>query len=152
LAILLSAVTWIPTLLLFSLQSGLASGWLWSHLWMIIPIIFCSAISILTLSLVALAISAWVKIRIVASGVTFIAFIIPAAIGEIYKRVMGPSWGRLLNFTELFRHILTHSFRAESDLPALSHVGDVPVPLAWLMLILVCIFALFLINSRLRAR
>ena len=52
LGLLLSAVTWIPCLLLFSLQAGLArNGWIWSHLWMVVPIILCSAIWILTLSL-----------------------------------------------------------------------------------------------------
>ena len=45
LGLLLSGVTWVPGLLLFSLQAGLArNGWIWSHLWMIIPIILCSAI------------------------------------------------------------------------------------------------------------
>src|SRR5579863_35638 len=68
LGILLSAITWIPCLLLFSLQSGLArNGWIWSHLWMVVPIIFCSAIWILMLSLISLAVSAWVKLRIVAT-------------------------------------------------------------------------------------
>ena len=44
LGLLLSAVTWVPGLLLFGLQSSLAhDGWFWSHLWMVIPIVFCSA-------------------------------------------------------------------------------------------------------------
>src|SRR5437762_1831704 len=38
LGLLLSAVTWVPCLLLFSLQAGLATdGWIWSHLWMVVP-------------------------------------------------------------------------------------------------------------------
>src|ERR1700752_2502464 len=45
LGILLSAVTWVPCLLLFSLQAGLArGGWIWSHLWMVVPMLLCSAI------------------------------------------------------------------------------------------------------------
>src|SRR5246127_2091680 len=55
LVLLLSGVTWVPTLLLFSLQAGLArNGWIWSYLWMIVPIVLCSAIWILMLSLLSL--------------------------------------------------------------------------------------------------
>lgn len=153
LAILLSVVTWVPALLLFSLQSGLATGgWIWSHLWMVLPIILCSAIWILMLSLISLAISAWVKIRIVATGVTFISFFIPAGLGGIYDLIMSSHWGRLLNFSDLFRGILMHSLRAEEQLPAFARLDEVPIPMAWGMLLLVCIFALFLLNTRLRAR
>jgi ABC-2 type transport system permease protein len=153
LAILLSVVTWVPGLLLFGLQSGLASrGWLWSHLWMTIPIVFCSAIWILMLALVSLAISAWFKLRIVATGVTFIAFVIPAAIGGIFNAIMRTNWGNLLNFPELFRLIVMHAFREDAGIIRLRRWSDVPVPMAWAMLVLVCIFALFLLNARLRAR
>jgi ABC-2 type transport system permease protein len=153
LAILLSVVTWVPTLLLFSLQSGLAThSWIWSNLWMVVPIICCSAIWILMLSLVSLAVSAWVKIRIVATGVTFIAFFIPAGLGAIFDLIMRTYWGGLLNFTELFRSILMYSFR-EDTLAGIRRSWDqIPIPMAWGMLILVCIFSLLLLNVRLKAR
>jgi ABC-2 type transport system permease protein len=153
LGLLLSAITWVPGLLLFSLQSGLAKdGWIWSHLWMVVPIILCSAIWILMLSLISLAVSAWVKLRIVATGVIFISFFIPAGLGAMFDAIMGTYWGGLLNFSELFRRILMHSFRTESIMGALSQGGDIPIPMAWAMLVLVCIFALFILNARLRAR
>jgi ABC-2 type transport system permease protein len=153
LGILLSAVTWIPTLLLFSLQAGLASGgWIWSHLWMILPIILCSMLWILVLSLTALAVSAWVKLRIVATGVTFIAFLIPAAIGGIFDLVMNTYWGGLLNVTELFRQVLVHAMRSDTGGAGFGRFDQIPLPLAWTMLVLVCVFALFLLNARLRAR
>jgi ABC-type transport system involved in multi-copper enzyme maturation permease subunit len=153
LAILLSAVTWVPCLLLFSLQSGLArNGWLWSHLWMVVPIVLCSAIWILMLSLIALAVSAWVKLRIVATGVIFISFFIPAGLGEMFNAVMGTFWGRLLNFSYLFRLILSNGFRETSFLIHRGALNEIPVPAAWATLILVCIFALFILNARLRAR
>src|SRR5882724_10799383 len=128
LGLLLSAVTWIPCLLLFSLQSGLAmDGWIWSHLWMVIPIVLCSAIWILMLSLLSLAVSAWVKLRIVATGVIFITFFVPAGFGEMFNAIMGTYWGGLLNFSSLFRRILMHSFRAESIMGAFTR-GDIPIP------------------------
>lgn len=152
LGILLSCVTWIPALLLFFLQSGLASGWLWPHLWMVIPIIFCPLIWILMLSLVSLSISAWMKLRIVATGVTFISMVIPAGIGAIYNGIMRTYWGDLLNFPQLFQSILASAFRAGPEFSGTSRFEQIPIPMAWAMLVLVCIFALFLINARLRAR
>jgi ABC-type transport system involved in multi-copper enzyme maturation permease subunit len=153
LGLLLSAVTWIPCLLLFSLQAGLArNGWIWSHLWMVAPIVLCSAIWILMLSLISLAVSAWVKLRIVATGIIFVAFFIPAGLGEMFNAIMGTYWGELLNFSSLFRRILVHSFREESMLGAFTRESQIPFPMTWTMLVLVCIFALFVLNARLRAR
>src|SRR6266850_2165986 len=140
LGLLLSAVTWIPCLLLFSLQSGLAmDGWIWSHLWMVIPIVLCSAIWILMLSLISLAVSAWVKLRIVATGVIFISFFIPAGVGEMFNAIMGTIWGRLLNFSYLFQIILERGFREPSRLLGSRGWNEIPVPAAWGMMIFVCV-------------
>jgi ABC-type transport system involved in multi-copper enzyme maturation permease subunit len=153
LGLLLSAVTWVPCLLLFSLQAGLAKdGWIWSHLWMVAPIVLCSAIWILMLSLISLAVSAWVKLRIVATGVIFISFFIPAGLGEMFNAIMGTSWGRLLNLSYMFRLILAQAFRERSGL--LGSVGwiGIPVAAAWGALIFVCLLSLAILNARLRAR
>jgi ABC-type transport system involved in multi-copper enzyme maturation permease subunit len=153
LGLLLSAVTWVPCLLLFSLQSGLAkNGWIWSHLWMVIPIVLCSAIWILMLSLISLAVSAWVKLRIVAIGVIFISFFIPAGLGEMYNSIMSTYWGRLLNFSYMFRLILAKGFHQQSGL--LGDIGwnEIPVAAAWGVLILICLLSLVILNVRLRAR
>jgi ABC-2 type transport system permease protein len=153
LGLLLSAVTWVPGLLLFSLQSGLAhNGWFWSHLWMVIPIVFCSLIWILALSLLSLAVSAWVKLRIVATGVTFIIFFVPAGLGEMFNHIMGTYWGALLNFSYMFRIILERGFRDPYRLLNRMSEGEIPVPAAWCSLICVCLLALVILNVRLRAR
>ena len=153
LGLLLSAVTWIPCLLLFSLQSGLASnGWVWSHLWMIVPIVLCSAIWILMLSLISLAVSAWVKLRIVATGVIFITFFIPAGFGEMFNAIMGTYWGRLLNFSYMFRLIVASGFRERSGILGSIGWDEIPVPAAWSSMIFVCLLSLVILNVRLRAR
>ena len=153
LGLLLSGVTWVPCLLLFSLQAGLANGgWIWSHLWMIIPIILCSAIWILMLSLISLAVSAWVKLRIVATGVIFISFFIPAGLGEMFNAIMGSYWGLLLNFSYLFRLILAKGFRERSGLLGSLGWDEIPVPAAWSVLIFVCLLSLVTLNARVRAR
>src|SRR6266849_6680131 len=153
LGLLLSAVTWVPGLLLFSLQSGLAKdGWIWSHLWMVVPIVLCSAIWILMLSLISLAASAWVKLRIVATGVIFISFFVPTGLGEMFNAIMGTYWGRLLNFSYLFRLILAKGFRERSGLLGSFGWNEIPVPAAWGVLIFVSLLSLVILNARLRAR
>ena len=152
LGLLLSGVTWVPCLLLFSLQAGLAKGgWVWSHLWMIIPIILCSAIWILMLSLISLAVSAWVKLRIVATGVIFISFFIPAGLGEMFNAIMRTYWGRLLNFSHLFQLIVEKGFHQQTGQFGRGW-NEIPVPAAWGALILVCLLSLVILNARLRAR
>jgi ABC-type transport system involved in multi-copper enzyme maturation permease subunit len=154
LGLLLSGVTWIPCLLLFSLQSGLArNGWIWSHLWMVIPIVFCSAIWILMLSFISLAVSAWVKLRIVATGLIFIFFFVPMGLGEMFNAIMGTHWGHLLNFSLLFHLILASGFRERpEEMSAFFGRNGVPVPAAWGMMLLVCLLSLVILNARLHAR
>jgi ABC-2 type transport system permease protein len=155
LGLLLSAVTWVPCLLLFSLQAGLAEeGWIWSHLWMVVPMVSCSAIWILMLSLLSLAVSAWVKLRIVATGVIFITFFVPTGLGEMFNAVMGTYWGRLLNFSDMFRLILAKGFRERTGPGLLGSPewNEIPVPAAWGVLLFVCLLSLVILNARLRAR
>lgn len=152
LGLLLSGVTWVPCLLLFSLQAGLAKGgWVWSHLWMIIPIVLCSAIWVLMLSLISLAVSAWVKLRIVATGVIFISFFIPAGLGEMFNAIMSTYWGRLLNFSYLFQLIVEKGFHQQTGQFG-RRWNEIPAPAAWGVLIFVCLLSLVILNVRLRAR
>lgn len=152
-ALLLSVVTWFPGLLLFCLQAGLAGrGWIWAHLWMVVPIVGCSAIWILLLSMISLAVSAWVKLRIVAIGAIFCAFLVPSGLGAIFNTIMGTYWGNLLNLSELFRLILVKGFRLESDFPPLHSFQQVPLSVACAMMIAVCVASLYVLNARLRAR
>ena len=72
LLVLLSAVTWVPGLLLVGLQASLArDGWLAEHWRIPFALFLGSWIWILLLALLALAISAWVRWRPVATGALF---------------------------------------------------------------------------------
>jgi hypothetical protein len=119
---------------------------------MVVPIVLCSAIWILMLSLISLAVSAWVKLRIVATGVIFISFFIPAGLGEMFNAIMSTRWGILLNFSYMFRLILAKGFRERSGLLGSFGWDEIPVAAAWAVLILVCLLSLVILNARLRAR
>jgi ABC-2 type transport system permease protein len=97
-AVLLSLVTWIPGLLIFLFQASLAgSGWLWRNAWIASSIFFSSAIWIVLLALIALAISAVVRWRVVASGAMLGIFFIPGAMSEIINSLFLTRWGSLIS-------------------------------------------------------
>lgn len=63
---LLSLVTWIPGLLIFFFQASLSGfTWLWANLWMIWAIFFGCLLWIILLTLLALAVSSFLKWRVV---------------------------------------------------------------------------------------
>jgi len=103
---LLSLVTWVPGLLIFFFQASLAGlGWLWSNLWMAGAIFFGSMAWIILLSLMALAISALVKWRVVASGAMLGLFFIPSAFGEIVNSLLLTRVGHLVSLWATMKSI-----------------------------------------------
>ncbi len=90
---LLSAVTWIPGVLLFLMQSGMA-GWSWfAANWLLgVGIFFGFFLWILLVGLVALASSAYVKWRIVAGALVLGVFFIMAGAAELTNQVLRVRW------------------------------------------------------------
>ena len=56
-----------------------------------------SLIWIAFLSLLGLALSSWVKWRVVATGIIFAAVFVPAGVGGIVTAILRTRWGFLLN-------------------------------------------------------
>ena len=95
---LLSLITWVPGLLLFSMQSGMAGGgWMVRNWYLGAGIVggFLSWIAVV--SLVALACSAYVKWRIVAGGLVLGFFFLLAGVAQMVNAVLRVDWGTLLN-------------------------------------------------------
>jgi len=95
---LLSLVTWLPGVLLFWMQAGMA-GWTWfTKNWYLGAGIFCGfGAWILVVSLVALACSAYVKWRIVAGGLVLGFFFLLTGVAQMVNLVLSVGWGSLLN-------------------------------------------------------
>jgi hypothetical protein len=74
-------------------------------------------------------------------------------LGEMFNSIMGTYWGRLLNFSDMFRLILAQGFREQSVSGILGSMGwnEIPVPAAWGVLISLCLLSLVILNARLRA-
>lgn len=148
LGVLLSFMTWFPALLLLFLEAGLAPGrWFMPHFWLIGPILWCSALWIVLLSLIALAASAWVKWRIIAMASIFGVFLIPAGLGAALNATLRTNWGSLLDISRMFQEILWAGFHSSYR----GGEGAIPRPAAWIALVAVCFICLRLLHARLRA-
>src|SRR2546425_2212514 len=94
----LSPVTWIPGLLLFSMQSGMA-GWTWfTENWRLgAGVFFGFLLWIILVGLVAMASSAYVKWRIVAGALVLGVFFVLAGAAEITNAVLRVEWASAAN-------------------------------------------------------
>lgn len=145
LLVLMSAITWIPGLLLFLLQGYLeGSGWMGENLWIAGAILASSWAWILVLSLLTLAISAWVKWKPVARIALLAIFFVLRGWGLAINATLGTRWGGLVSLMELNDTVRSALF---GDVPA----GGLPAWSAWLALAAVCGLSLWLLSRRVRA-
>ena len=95
---MLSVVTWIPGLLLFGLQVGLAGGWWFLANWTLgAAVVIGFLLWLLILGLVAMASSAYVKWRVVAGAVSLAFFFILSGVSEMIDLVFRVNWGHVLD-------------------------------------------------------
>ena len=145
LLILLSLITWVPGMILFGVQALMGGwGWLGQNLWIAWALFAGSWIWILVISLLALALSAWVKWRIAAGTLLLAVFFVAAGFGEAVNAVLEVHWGRLINLTYLFATVWNRLFRSRETF-------EISEASAWLMLALICAACLLLLNRKLRA-
>ncbi len=157
--VLISGFTWLPDTLLYFLQGSLAgNGWLGSNLRILFAIFGGSLVWMAILSLLALAISAWVKWRIVASGLLAGVFFVAAGFGVAVNAVLRTYWGNIFNIPYLINLVCHDMF----DIPMVRNVTrgrlaqafseEIPTGYAWLTLLAVCVLSVLILNKRLRAR
>ena len=163
LLILLSAITWIPGLLLFVFQAYLeGAGWFASNLRIAAAIFVGSWTWIILLALLALSISAWVKWRLAASAALFGLFFIPSVFGEMINALFYTKIGHLFSLGSLSRSVwsgLFGTFVRESGTVRMRAGGrytiirmfEPPLWSSWLMLAFICAACLFLLYRKVRA-
>jgi ABC-2 type transport system permease protein len=147
LVVLMSAITWIPGLLLFLFQGYLeGGGWLGNNLRIGAAIFAGSWAWILVVSLVALAISAWVKWKPVARVSLLIVFFVLAGFAEALNAALDTWWGHLLSLTTAMNHLWSVLFGQEPEERLVQ-----PLWAAWFTIIAGCALALWLLSRRVRA-
>jgi ABC-2 type transport system permease protein len=165
LIVLLSLVTWVPGLLLFLLQAYLEGArWIVSNLRLAGAIFVGSMTWIVLLALLALAISAWVRWRVVASGALLGLFFIPSAIGEMVNSLFLTRLGNLISPAALIRNIWRGLFGTFMREVGNFNVEDAwgrrfadvvlrepPLWASWLVVALICLVCLLLLARKVRA-
>jgi ABC-2 type transport system permease protein len=106
LVIVSSLITWIPGMLLIAIQVNEAGmAWLWDNIRIPLGILVGSWIWILTVSLIALALSAWIKMRPGTIFALFGLFFVLGTFGFMANQMLDlrPAWGVLLNMNTTMR-------------------------------------------------
>jgi ABC-type transport system involved in multi-copper enzyme maturation permease subunit len=144
----LSAVTWIPCLLLFVYQGYTSpQPWLADNLRIALGLFLGAVIWIAFLSILGLALSSWVKWRVVATGIIFAAVFVPAGVGAIVSAVLRTKWGLLLNIPFMISSLWQRLLGA----PEFSNFA-LPTGAIVAMFVVVCILCLGMLDKRIRAR
>ncbi|HLK69195.1 MAG TPA: ABC transporter permease subunit [Bryobacteraceae bacterium] len=154
---LLSLITWVPGLLLFAYQ-GYMEGWDWTTTNMrFATSLFLGAwIWIVILSLLSLALSAWVKWKPAAGGLIFGLFFVAQGFGAIINAVQRTNWGHLFNVRFLVGSIWLWLFEGSTNNTGGAVFFGVPqgeeIPLVWscLGLALLCGLCLYMLARKIR--
>jgi|SRR5687767_3202149 len=161
--ILLSAITWVPQLLMFLFQSYLQGGrWFIDNLWIAVAIFIASVVWILLLALLSQAISALVKWRVIASATLLGLFFIPSVFGEVVNVLFRTRWGNLISLGALTRNIsagLFGTFEPAAtvitgmDGEVISRVllSEPPLWASWAALFVVCAICLAILSAKVKA-
>jgi ABC-type transport system involved in multi-copper enzyme maturation permease subunit len=163
--ILLSAMTWVPQLLLFLFQSYLEGfTWFRTNLSLVSAIVIGGMVWALLLALLTQTISALVKWRVVASGALLALFFIPSIFGEFINVVFLTRWGHIISLGALMKNVtagLFGTFQRVADVVQITDFNDnvireiqlIEPPLwgSWAMLFVICAVCLAVLSWKVKA-
>ena len=152
LGVLLSAVTWVPGLLLFSLQAGLAESWVGPNLHIAFGLVLSGLLWILVLSLLVFAVAAWVKWRMLATLLVFALIFVPAGMGGMFNFVLNTRWGSAVNIPRLANIVWEWLMRVPRVHVPNQFDRDLPVPIALGCLVAIAAVCLWALHERIRGR
>jgi ABC-2 type transport system permease protein len=146
LTILLSLITWVPGLLLFFMQASQAGwDWTWANLFIPRALFLGSMAWILLLSLLAVALSAWVKWKVVAGALILGVFGIGAGLAVMINNILGTDLGAMVDLSRIMNTIWSTQFGLEPS------TGLEPFE-AWLGFIAVCVVCVLLLERKIRPK
>ena len=149
---MLSLTMWIPGLLLIGVQTSLVGfSWLSDHFRVIPGVFLGSLLWIFTISLMALAISAWVKWKPVAVASLFGIFFVAGGFGAVANVLLDMRWGIMLQISQVMIMVWRWLFLGESTYYLIGTNYTMP---AWWGLLSIggfCSLSLYLLNRKIRA-
>ena len=147
LLILTSAITWVPLLLLWLLQAGLEPGWAAGHLRLVPAVLLGSWVWIGFLALLSLALSAWVRWRVVAAALLVVVIVVATSLAEMIGAMFNTGWGDVLSPGRLVTAIWESLFYGAGSAINLR----IPLPVAWVAFLAMCGLCLLVLDKKLAA-
>jgi ABC-2 type transport system permease protein len=148
LALVLSAMTWIPGLILWLFQAVLAGGSWWSDNLRLAPgIFFGSWLLIAVLALLALSVSALVKWKPLAGALIFAVFVGGRPFSLAINEILDTGWGLIFDINYLVQTAWTWMMGARIT----PEVGELPPWASFVMLAIVCAGCIVLLRRRVKA-
>jgi ABC-2 type transport system permease protein len=141
-----SLITWVPGLLLFAIQTGVKGfDWAADNSWLIGSIIIGMGLWIIILSLIAMALSAWVKWKIAAGALFLGVFFAGAGFGNAINNILRTRYGSIIDLSNVIHTIWAYLFRHGFMDTNLS------TSQAWIVLGVTCVLCLTMLFKRIRA-
>ena len=145
LAILLSQITWIPGIVLFIIQASFAGAhWAADNLWIAGSLILGSLIWIAILSMLAMALSAWVKWRVVAGALLLAVMFFGAGLAQAVNAVLRTDAGHFFDVGYLMAAVWMGLFKVDAE-------RAISAGQAWIAILAYCSFCLWLLMRKVRA-
>jgi ABC-2 type transport system permease protein len=141
----LSLITWIPGLLLFLVQGSLAEpGWIRANWWIAWSLFAGSWLWIVILTLLALALSAWVRWRIAAGALMLGVFFLGAGFAQAANHILSTDRGYYFDIAALAGRVWSGLFGTEPRI-GMSQFD------AWMGLTAIAVVCLLLLERKVRA-
>ena len=145
LVILLSAITWVPGTILFFFQGSLAgAGWLGENARIGLAIVAGCGIWIVVASLLALALSAYVRRKLLAQAALLGIVFGGTLLAKTVNLVFATRWGDLLSLPEVLTSVWSGLYGIESQ-------NGIPGAAAWATLLALSIALTALLYRKLTA-
>ncbi len=143
--LLVSPPTWMMGLAIFGLQAYEEGGGWGTDNWRIaVAYLMGHLVWILVISLLALAISAWVRFKPAAVGTLFALIFILSGFAEAFNGITGTAYGDLFHLTSAIASVVLGLFGAPTP-------SELPVVANWFTLGSVALISIWLLNRKLRA-
>ena len=142
---LLSLITWLPAALLFIIKASI-SEWAWTteNFWLGRSVVLGLIIWVIVLSLLGLALSSCVKLRIAAGALILGVFFGGAGFASAINNVMNIDKGSLIDLMAVMHTIWADLLRYDNG-------GELSVASAWIAIGIVTALCVWILNRRIRS-
>lgn len=116
-ALMVSAITWVPALVLLGLDSAMGGTALTRDPLLPVRLWLAGMVPALVLALPAVAVSAWVRWRPIASGALLGLVLVPSGFGGVANELLSTRYGDLLNVSMMVDNLMRLALGRPTDGP-----------------------------------